>query len=398
MAPLRVGFISTTDPREPGGQSGMPHHAARALSLRGCDVEYLTPPPPGTHFRGAWRVRAMLRRFEFLTPGLVRRSTLAPALEANRWIERQVQSASFDALFDVCASPFAFDLNVETPLVYFSDLTTRLLRQTYGPIRKRSRAYQEMRERFERGILARAAFAAFPSDWARRSAIQDYGFPEGAASTIPLGANVTPDDPAEGLESIDPPRRRSLRLCIIAAFPERKRLDLAIEATERLVDRGWNARLDYIGPPTARATGSRSVRCLGRLRLGIPRDRERHCRALRECHLLILPSEGEAFGIAPCEAAHFARPSIVSSAGGLPTAVLHDETGIVMPYDADALAYADAIERLAQDEARYVRLCRNAHARAQSTLNWPRWGESIEGLLRSAAERTPTPVEAAIAV
>src|SRR5690606_19063563 len=104
--------------------------------------------------------------------------------------------------------------------------------------------------------------------------------------------------------------------------------------------------LSYIGPPTKRAERSACTVCLGRLSLSEADDRRRHRQVLADSHIQLLPSLGEAFGIAPCESAHYARPSIVSDVGGLPTVVLHGQTGFVLPLNAGAAEYVRSIESL----------------------------------------------------
>jgi glycosyltransferase involved in cell wall biosynthesis len=90
------------------------------------------------------------------------------------------------------------------------------------------------------------------------------------------------------------------------------------------------------------------------------------------------------FGLAPCEAAHFGRPSLVSDAGGLPSAVLHDETGIVLPVDAPASRYADEIEKLCHDPQRYRALSEAALRRARAELTWDAWARRVADILRDA--------------
>ena len=100
---------------------------------------------------------------------------------------------------------------------------------------------------------------------------------------------------------------------------------------------------------------------------------------------MLMPSLGEAFGIAPCEAAHFGRPSVVSAAGGLTTVVQHDRTGLTLPVSATAADYSDAIDRLMLDPARYLAMCEAALDRAQNVLSWDVWADGIAEIIADAA-------------
>lgn len=73
---------------------------------------------------------------------------------------------------------------------------------------------------------------------------------------------------------------------------------------------------------------------------------------VRSFDVMVMPSiyESETFGVAAIEASACAVPNIASRIGGVPEAVIHDETGLLVPpRDVDALA--QACIRLADDAA-----------------------------------------------
>ncbi|NDJ36620.1 MAG: glycosyltransferase, partial [Chloroflexi bacterium] len=87
----------------------------------------------------------------------------------------------------------------------------------------------------------------------------------------------------------------------------------------------------------------------------------------------------------PGEAAAFATPTVTNDTGGLGTTVAHGESGIVLPKASPAAAYADAIQALVSDAARYYSLCETTRARYWRELNWDAAGERVAALLREAA-------------
>ena len=107
---------------------------------------------------------------------------------------------------------------------------------------------------------------------------------------------------------------------------------------------------------------------------------------LKRSHWMLLPSLAEAFGIAPCEAAHFGRPSVVSDVGGLPTVVQHEKTGVVVPSDASPEEYADAIEQHSKDPLLYQKMSQAALNRATNTLSWPIWGQRMKEIFTEILE------------
>lgn len=225
--------------------------------------------------------------------------------------------------------------------------------------------------------------ALLASEATLESVVREYGIPRERTLLAPMGANVMPDERVH-LADLTLPTREGVDLLVVASDPLRKQVDLCIDACTELVRRGIRARLHVIGDlPRARA--HEYVTCHGRLRLSESADRALHMRLLRESHLLLLPSLGEMYGIAPVEAAHFGRPSLVSDSGGLPTVVAHGQSGVVLPLAAGPAHYADQIMALCDDPDRYRRLSMGALHRAHSLLNWDAWGRTAADALRRAA-------------
>ena len=412
--PLRVGFISPVNPADPTQMSGMVHSAWCALSKRNIELVVLSCDPAAANAQSAghddravipplvrrrerswvknavpahWRAQIRSFRRELYggrwTPFEYRRQ-IRLAQQKSKSIARQAQSHELDVLFGVCMSTLLYALDTDLPIVYCSDATARLVNTTYPSFMKRSDGYKRACDDLESAGLARVWCGLFPSRRTIASAIVDHGLSIARAGLIHFGTTVRPDD-GEVIDP-DPPSRENLQLVIAAADPVRKRLDFCVEITERLGARGWNVELVSIGPPTRRAGRSRRVRCLGWLSLADAKDRALHRQALRDSHLMLLPSVGEMYGMAPGEAAHFGRPSVVAGVGGLPTAVEDGVSGIVLPARATAQEYVDAIELICDNPESYRVMSRGAMQRAQQLLTWEAWAAAIEPHLRQAAQ------------
>ncbi len=390
-------MIFTGDPRDAGAISGMPFAAARALERRGVEIVPLLAAPPTepravssglrSRLRAALRRRAPERLREWASNLAMRRgvSVLESAQAAATRVGEQIaiarRDAELDAIVGMCVSvPLAF-LRTDLPIVYTSDATARIVLTSYPRYARRPLAYRADCEECELRALLAATRVGLASEVAVRSAIEDYGVRPERVRLLPLGCHVVPD--ARQPIPVEPPTRDAIRLLIVASDPERKRIGLAIETVEILRRRGYGAELVHIGAPH-RMLRRPSVRSLGALRLADPADRARHHEAIRSTHLSILPSSGEAFGIAPAESALAGRPAIVSDAGGLPTVVRDGVTGIVLPTAAPAAAWADAIAALVDDPDRYRRLAHAARERAWREFTWDAWAEQLMALVEES--------------
>jgi len=374
----------------------MPYHMAHALGEQGIDIV----PISSTNTAKARRPvqQRLSNHYKRKTSDRFRRTldtigapiTRALVRRAAKAQSRTVQSnllllhesgQHLDAIFGCNISKALVSLDTELPIIYASDATGPMIIPNYPKLASRGSPFRETLIETERTGVQRANAAIFASPIARESAINDLGIDQARTHVVPMGAHVTPDDPSTITAPASPPSRDNCQLLIVAADPVRKRVDLALKTTELLRARAINTTLHIVGPGTQSSNASPVANPIGRLKLSDPNDRATHQRHLHDCHLQLLPSLGEAFGIAPIESAHFARPSIVAGAGGLPFVVQHEKTGIVVNPESDAQAWADAIESLIDEPDRYRAMSTAALQRARNELNWDAWGRAVAQII-----------------
>ena len=114
----------------------------------------------------------------------------------------------------------------------------------------------------------------------------------------------------------------------------------------------------------------------------------------RRADLFVMPSqhlpslrEVEGFGIVYLEASAFGLPVVATRSGGIPEAVLHDHTGLLVdPSDPEDLTIK--LQRLISDPDLRLRLGRDGRKRVLTEMNWDRSVEMVMQLQRSVlAER-----------
>ena len=389
----KVLVLAWDDESDEDSLSGMPWNMRRALELAGCQV---TVGQVGAfhrtseEFRAKWRRWRRMRGMKTLArntayrvlPQMTRGRLDRVSRDAARAADEVVRASSADVVFGPGMSmPIGF-MKTDRPILYASDATAALVCHMYDDFRKRGRAYRNAFMELETAALARADRTVLASDWTRRSAIEDHHADPDRVSVVPMGANVEVATGTTVEVPASPPTPDDLGLLLVAADPIRKRIDLCVEIMRELRGRGWRATLHYVGPPHP-ATRVDGVEWAGRLSLKDPEDRKVHRSLLHRCHVGIMPSTAEMFGIAPIESAAYGRPSIVSDAGGLPTVVLDGETGRVVPVDAPVSDWADAVVDVVQDPARYASISTQAHRRFDSVLNWGAWGRTVRGLIEA---------------
>lgn len=106
---------------------------------------------------------------------------------------------------------------------------------------------------------------------------------------------------------------------------------------------------------------------------GILRGRDLY-RKYQECDVFVMPSKRigedvEGFGMVFLEAGFFKKPSVGTRSGGIPEAVVHNETGILVP-EGDVIALKKAIETLLTNQKLAQELGANAHKRVIDEFTW----------------------------
>jgi phosphatidylinositol alpha-1,6-mannosyltransferase len=104
------------------------------------------------------------------------------------------------------------------------------------------------------------------------------------------------------------------------------------------------------------------------------------------CDVFALPAgqdpdgNAEGFGLVYAEAHAHSKPVVAGNAGGVPDAVIDDETGILVePDNADAVA--DAILRLLEDPALAQRMGKNGRQRVETELNWAHFTKRLARII-----------------
>ncbi len=379
---MRIAFVCPEDPEDPAALSGLPYAAKRQLSRFAEVVPVLPAYAQGRGARPtrpAWRrrlsaLRGRLSRPEARSALEVREGSLRAAEAWSRELDQRLARDRFDLLFTCAVTTPLYRLGTAIPVVHFSDAVARPLFSSYPVFTFQSEGSKDAWHELESEGIRRLSAGIWPSGLLAESAVRDYGLPPERAHVLPLGANFLPL-PGTIRQPAAPPTRENLQISIVASDPVRKRLELAVLAVELLRARGWKAVLTHVGPRHAISERSPATRWAGALGLRAEADHAAFRRVMAETHIQLLPSLAENFGIAPAEAAHFGKPSIVSRACGIAEFIESSQCGVVLPTAGTASEYVTAIEEVVDTPGRYQALSAASLRAASRLFHWDRWGE-----------------------
>jgi glycosyltransferase involved in cell wall biosynthesis len=286
----------------------------------------------------------------------------------------QLKTDQIDLLVGLFASNIIAQIEVPDglPVVHVSDTTCHQLLKGSGYPATNT---QQMRHRLEleRQTLLRADLCVFPSTWAARSAIDDFGVPAERVHAIEWGgANL------KGLE----PRARNapspdarIELLFVGGSWKRKGLDRVVAATEDISSRGRSVRLTVVGTQVPRMHRSSLVRSYGKLDLQHDRDQAIYEETMRTSTCLVHPARAECYGHALVEACERGLPVICSRVGGMPMIIRDGENGLLIENDDDVGELVERILRVADDPEFALALSEQGRQAWTERLSWKSWAD-----------------------
>jgi glycosyltransferase involved in cell wall biosynthesis len=221
---------------------------------------------------------------------------------------------------------------------------------------------------------------SFSSQWAADSAVRDYGADPTEVSVIPWGCNID-DVPASELR---PAARRgaTCRLLFIGIHWLRKGGDVVLAAGELLEERDFPFQIDFVGSAPDEGLPDRAwLRDHGYLSKADHAQRATLRELIRDSDFLFLPTRQDTYGIVFAEASAYGTPSITRDIGGVGSVVRDGVNGMLLPRDATAADFADAIEKTWREKGRYTALREGARREYEERLNWTSWADSLAAMI-----------------
>lgn len=286
-----------------------------------------------------------------------------------------------DCLFAPSSCPMTY-LDVDLPKVFCADQTFVKSIDAYSEYTNCSPDYLKRGHEQEAKALASCAAAIYPSEWAARSAIDDYNTDPAKVHVLPFGANVDPP-PLEAIDTnLDSKVFEPFRILFIGRDWHRKGGEIVLKACAIAAKRRVPIQLDLVGLDVIPEALPDFATNHGLLLKSNPVQRAKFELLLMQTHLVFVPSRAEAFGMTFCEAAAYGVPSLSSNVGGIPTIVRENVTGFSLPVESEPEAYAQRIEACFADRQRYVALGRSARRYYDQTLTWDIYGEKLLNILQ----------------
>ena len=379
---LRVALVASYDVTDLHAWSGIAFYVLQ--TIRDCGFDAVTIGALDDVFSFWDRLKFRYRQFRrihyihWLEPVILR--------NYGKQIAARIRDKDIDIVVCLGAAPIAY-LEIKQPIVILSDATFAALKNFYphftGLIPESLRNGDDMEQR----ALSRCAAAIFASDWAARSALENYTVDPAKVQVIPFGANIECHRTMADIEEIT--RRKSFDICrllFLGVDWTRKGGDLVLEVATELNRRGIPTELHVVGCEPPMATPDFVVRH-GFISKKSPDGAAKFDQLLMDSHFLILPSMAECYGLVFAEASSFGLPSIAPRVGGITTAIADGRNGYTLDPAAPAATYCDVIARLFKDREAYEGMARTSFQEYSERLNWKVAGERIRATIDSVYDK-----------
>lgn len=374
---LRIGYLTARDPLDRRSWSGTLYSMARALERQGLEVVPLGPFVPSS-----LKLSKVIGRAVSLVSGrkYLHAHTASLSRKIGMMAEQRMRGQDLDAVFAVAASTLVANLRTQTPIVYLSDATVKIMVDYYEDFSGALKSHVRMADQLERQSIEKSSHLIYPSSWAADSAVRDYGADRRKVSVIPFGANI---DPAPSRADILRNAKNDIcRLLFVGVYWMRKGGDIALETLLELERVGFKAELTIVGCGPKNPIRHPRVHFIPFIDKNDPSGRKQLDALYKNSDFFILPSRAECFSIALCEANAYGLPILTTRTGGLPELVREGVNGFLFPLEARGDEYASKIREAYADTAAYLALRSSSRDEFEKRLNWDNWGKRVSEVIR----------------
>lgn len=384
---LRVAYVSTYSADDPTAWSGSGFSIAECLKKQGVEISFVGPlkrPAPCLLFAGARKLyyRQLGRRH------LIDRERCIVSAYAGQ-ISRRLKDTAPDVIFSPGTVPLG-GLTHSQPIVFWTDATFAGLVDFYPDFTNLSKASLHWGNHWEQRALAQCRLAIYSSDWAAKTAIENYNVDASKIHVVPFGANIGGmrfklDDITRYMELRS---RTQIDLLFVGVDWQRKGGDIALAIAEALNARGVPTKLTVVGAPPP--VDSPLVDYVGFLSKSKLDDLDRLVSIYGRSHFLVLPSRAECAAVVLAEALSLGVPCLASDVGGIKTIVVDNVSGMTFSLSDPITPTCDFVEQHIHNWDRYRDLAYSSFAEYEARLNWDVAGAAVVRLLQNHCLGAPT--------
>lgn len=382
--PLRVGYLNPSNYLDRNTFSGTLYYMYKALQVLDIDLIRLGNPRA---LSSDWLERVKRKARKEMGKIFNHFGEENSDLKIfEELVYRQLKENSCDMIFAPVCSSLISRLNVNIPIISFSDATAFLLREGYNVYTER-RSFDAAFEE-EKATLQKSSMIVYSSEWAANSAIHDFGLDLARIKIIPLGANL--DSIPEKNKIFNKLSATQCQLLFIGKDWARKGGNIAYQTLLDLLEMGLDVKLTMVGsrPPSGNLHHP-NLKIIPFLNKNIPSQQNKLTELFLSSHFLLFPTRSDCSPIVICEANAHGVPVISTDVGGISSIIKQGKNGYLLPLSSHSQDFANTITELYREQTRYEKLVQDSRAEHESRLNWSSWARDMQSVFMEVKTTVP---------
>lgn len=368
---IRIGVISEFAPNDRKSASGTHYKIMEMLRQTGAEIVWLQ-----TKKNIVWRLCGLLVRLYhklIYWKSLNYTFTRIASYLISHSIDKEIMNGC-DIVVASWSSNLCYKLPLkkEIPLVYITDAVWHSLQDYY--LFGYSSFSRTEGDKIEKYILDRANAIIVSSDWCKDNAVNYYMVSAEKIHVVPIGANIDESDIKGKTFSYS----GHLNILFLGVEWKRKGGEIAFSAVEHLNNHGVPATLHIVGAENIPEERKHSpyVNYVGMLNKNIDYEYRKLINVISSCHIMLLPTVAECYGIAFCECSAFGIPVYTHDTGGVSSVVKEGVNGRLLPLGTSGAEFAKVIMKDLEN-GKMKEMSDSAKRYYVERLNWDAWREDV---------------------
>lgn len=376
---MKISYVTRYDALDIHNWSGLGYSIAKMLENQDTDIQYIGNLETKVNFinqlQGKICGRIFGKKFDKAKTPFV----------AKKYAE-QVKarlSADTDIVFSVGSIVTAL-LETEQPKVFYTDATFAGMLDFYDSFKNFCPLSVRYGNQLESRALHSADLVIYSSDWAAKTAVDNYGVNADKIKVVPFGANMTGNKDFDSIKEIVNRRsEKELNLLFIGGDWKRKGGNAAIAVAQKLNDLGLKTKLHIVGIKEMPFENIPDfVVHHGYISKRTKEGMDKMERLFMNSHFLILPTIADCTPVVYSEANAYGLPALSTNVGGISTIIKDEINGKKFAPDAPPVAWSSYIADTFTDRAKYNEMCLSSFNEYENRLNWNVAGKTIMKMLR----------------
>ena len=371
---MKISYVTTYNASDLHSWSGLGYMIGKALKDQNNEIDYIgdlqVQSDSITRLKSIFYNKIIKKRFD-----VSREISVAQgyAKQITPFISRDA-----DVIFSPGTIPISL-LETKKPKIFYTDATFAGLIDFYLSSATLSKETIKHANYLEQQALQTSSLAIYSSDWAAKTAIENYDVDPSKIKIVPFGANIDCNRDLVEIKSIVSARSsKECHLLFLGVDWNRKGGDMAIKVADKLNKMGLKTILNI--------AGIRNVPCdnlpnfvinHGFISKSNKDGSDTIDKLFSQCHFLILPTNADCTPVVFSEANSFGLPCITTNIGGIPTIIKDDINGKIFPLISNSSSYANYIYSIFNNKKLYNQLTLSSFNEYESRLNWNIAGKAI---------------------